>query len=320
MERGLRIDVFQLYRRESVGVEPFFQKQCVKPNLQTHISKIFWHCYCALLTSFLRFFPEKCAYTRATIKRILIIPIERIFCFYVRSFGEGLVQCKLPYGVLIQPSDSLLENYGICRCNVFETFSQVSNDDVVVDVGAHVGIFSLKASREASRGTVLAIEPYDSNFRLLTHNTMLNGAMNVLTLKIAVSNFEAMTKLYVGEASHAHTITRKRTKEESFVGKDYVSIEVSTIDALLDRLGISKVNFIKINVEGEELQVLKGAGRILEQNDLKMVLAVDHYATEPQEVIAYLQERNFKTRIYYNNRFVYAQKNRSPHTVRARPA
>jgi FkbM family methyltransferase len=242
-------------------------------------------------------------------KRILDFIITSFFSYYVRTIEKGLVQSRLPAGVIIQPSDSLVENYSIYRSKVFEAFHEVQNDDVVIDVGAHVGIFTIKAARKARNGFVVAIEPHVPNYKLLIYNIASNNIKNAIAVNSALSNCSGTAKLYIDTQSVGHTIDRKKSST-SCIKERYAECATQTLDELVDRMKLPKVDFIKINVEGSELNVLKGAERTLGKNNSFLAIAADHHKGEVEEVSKYLQERGYEPFPYNYMRFVYARKAR----------
>ncbi|MEM4889855.1 MAG: hypothetical protein QXJ64_10510, partial [Thermosphaera sp.] len=82
-----------------------------------------------------------------------------------------MVQSKLPGGsIAIQPfeRDVATITREIFVEQVYDRFYRLQNDDVVVDIGAHVGLFTLKVAKSVK--LVLAVEPHPFNYRLLTMN------------------------------------------------------------------------------------------------------------------------------------------------------
>jgi len=195
------------------------------------------------------------------IKKIQNVLRDRFFCYYVRGIGRGFVESKLPVGVILQPSDSLPENYAIYRSRVFDAFYDIRDGDVVIDIGAHVGIFTIKAARKAKNGVVVAVEPYLPNYKLLVYNINHNKIKNVIRVNSALSDSTGSTQLYISTESVSHTIHKRRKK---YIGTEkYTQVVTQTLDELLDKLELPKVNFIKMNVEGAELSILKGAEKTL---------------------------------------------------------
>ncbi|MEM2399546.1 MAG: FkbM family methyltransferase [Candidatus Bathyarchaeia archaeon] len=86
-----------------------------------------------------------------------------------------------------------------------------------------------------------------------------------------------------------------------------MEMKTKTLDQMVDELGLKRVNFIKIDVKGAELDVLKGSERVLAENDhLFLAIVAYHYAEETLEVAEYLRTRGFK--VFINGEYVYAFK------------
>jgi len=80
--------------------------------------------------------------------------------------------------------------------------------DVVLDVGAHIGSFSIKASRLVGREElVVAVEPEIENYRMLAENIRINGLGNVVPLLMALSDIPGQAKLYLAAGTVAHSLS-----------------------------------------------------------------------------------------------------------------
>jgi FkbM family methyltransferase len=166
--------------------------------------------------------------------------------------------------------------------------------DVVVDVGAAFGFYSILASRNVGEaGRVIAIEPQPDNFGLLNLNIRLNKLTNVTTLNYAVYSKEEELPLY-----SSYSILSERSEKNKM---DFVKVKGYTLDYLLrDLNGIKKANWIKIDVEGAELDVLRGAHNILsESNNLFLLIEVHGKDLLPQ-IIDLLNSYNFKIKFEKN--------------------
>ncbi|MEM4435677.1 MAG: FkbM family methyltransferase [Thermosphaera sp.] len=96
----------------------------------------------------------------------------------------------------------------------YNKFHSIQKDDVVIDVGAHAGVFILKVTRKAKR-RVVAIEPHPPNYMLLLKNIIINKLENVIPMNLALSDREGVVRLHVSRASVGHTI-KERTSERIF--------------------------------------------------------------------------------------------------------
>ena len=223
--------------------------------------------------------------------------------FCVRRIRR-MVQSKLPGGsIAIQPfeRDVAVITQEIFVEQVYDRFYRLQNDDIVVDIGAHVGLFTLKVAKSVK--LVLAVEPHPFNYRLLTMNIALNKLENVIPVKLALSSYCGKAKLYLRSAG-THTLKGQIFGLES---GETLEVEVETLDRLIDELRLNKVTFVKIDVEGAELDVLKGSERVLTGNDrLFLAIAAYHYPEEALEVAEYLRTRGFK--VFTNGEYVYAFK------------
>jgi FkbM family methyltransferase len=133
---------------------------------------------------------------------------------------------------------------------------------VAVDVGAHVGYYTLLAARQVGpSGTVVAFEPDRRNFRVLRQNVRLNGYRNVRALPMAVSDRRGEARLFTSELdSQDHSLY-----ELPLVSDRGVSVETTTLDAFFDAREWPRVDFVKIDVEGAEPAVLRGMRGLVER-------------------------------------------------------
>ena len=179
--------------------------------------------------------------------------------------------------------------------------------DIVVDVGAHMGKYTIIASkRVGANGKVIAIEAHPGNYEMLNRNIKLNGLTNVITLNYAVYSKESKIKLYVPDEEFGYTMHHSimfsyLSPKYSLKCKEnekFIEVNANTLDNLLQKNEISReVNWIKIDVEGAEFEVLKGATGILSKGkDICLLVEVhnpydtNHY----NQIIDFLKPYNFK--------------------------
>ena len=141
----------------------------------------------------------------------------------------------------------------------------VQAGDVVVDLGAHVGACTkFLSDRVGDTGTVYSVEPFPLNFEILQLNVQKLGLSNVRLINCAVSQesgkfiMEVPTFAEFGESFYdARLVPAGGT---SFLRQ--AEVDVETVDALLaDRS--RAISFIKCDVEGQELQTLRGARNVI---------------------------------------------------------
>jgi FkbM family methyltransferase len=130
--------------------------------------------------------------------------------------------------------------------------------DVVYDVGANVGFFTVLAARRVGpQGAVIAFEPFPETATAARRNADLNGFKHVTVLTNAAGRRGGTAKLEVREYS-----TLARLADESTTGPT-VDVEVIAIDDLVDTGRVRPPDFVKIDVEGAELGVIEGMRRTI---------------------------------------------------------
>jgi FkbM family methyltransferase len=152
--------------------------------------------------------------------------------------------------------------------DIIERFTP-KQGDIVVDIGAHIGLYTIISSkRVGTNGKVVAIEADPGNFEMLNRNIKLNRLTNVIPLNYAVYSKETKIKLYLPSGESG--FTKYNTIMSDWVNtKDkFVEVNANTLDYLLQSKGIreEEVNWIKIDVEGAEFEVLKGAHNVLSKS------------------------------------------------------
>jgi FkbM family methyltransferase len=118
----------------------------------------------------------------------------------------------------------------------------------------------------------------------------------VILEKTALSDHNGLEKLYISPSSVRHSLLSQEEKTTS------IEVIVKTLDTLLEELNIKKVDIIKIDAEGAEMAILKGAEKTLKSNpNAKIIVASYHYPSEIKEVQNFLHKMGFKTKISLSN-------------------
>lgn len=181
-------------------------------------------------------------------------------CYIRRIKNSTIVQAKNNGLFFVQPVDNVLVNDEVFFEKVYELHREVLKHDVVVDVGAHVGVFSIKAAAVASK--VISIEPDAYNFKLLSFNIRLNHLKNLILVNSAVADYDGDAKLYLHSQSGMHSIMSARAP----TSVHSVNVKVRKLDTIVKELNIERIDFLKIDVEGAEFYVLKGALNTLKKH------------------------------------------------------
>jgi FkbM family methyltransferase len=168
----------------------------------------------------------------------------------------------------------------------------------VLDIGAHHGLYTLLAARRVGpNGRVVAFEPSPRERWKLALNVRLNRCANVQIENCALgsSDGEADFFLVDGMDTGCNSLRPPNVKEPTKV----VHVPVNVLDVCLRLRAIDRIDFIKLDVEGGELEVLKGAVGLLDRRPRPIILCeVQDIRTEPwgyhaREVIEFLSGRGF---------------------------
>ncbi|MBN2095718.1 MAG: FkbM family methyltransferase [Candidatus Aenigmarchaeota archaeon] len=143
--------------------------------------------------------------------------------------------------------------------------------DVVIDAGAYLGNFSKYASeRVGEAGKVIAFEPDPENFKKLKQN--LIGFKNVILVQKGLFDFDGKITLNRNPifGSLASSVIDNKGSKYSF------KISVATLDNEIKRLGLPSVDFIKMDIEGAELEAFKGMEQTLDKYHPNLAIACYH--------------------------------------------
>lgn len=132
-------------------------------------------------------------------------------------------------------------------------------DSTFVDVGANIGTYTVLASAVVGpSGKVVAIEPHPFIFRYLQRNVAANKLQNVFAVDVAVGAKRQTALMQYSEKNPGETHVTSQLHAEA------TEVPMARLDDVLSDLGISTVDYLKIDVEGYELLVLHGAKRVID--------------------------------------------------------
>jgi FkbM family methyltransferase len=144
---------------------------------------------------------------------------------------------------------------------------EIKKGDVVLDIGAHIGYYSLIFAKYVGRkGKVFAFEPDPDNFTLLKKNVEINGYENTVLIQRAVSNQTCKGKLFLWEEG-----TDDHRIYDSHDNRMCIEIDVIKLDDYFKNYD-GKIDFIKIDIQGAELMALKGMSNLLNRNEELRIL------------------------------------------------
>lgn len=171
---------------------------------------------------------------------------------------------------------------------------RLSAGDTFLDVGANVGVYSAFASKlVGNSGRVLAIEAHPATYRYLIDNLARNEFENVTALNLAAGEAPGQLQIAMTERNAGETHIATATERGAV-------IPVERLDDLLTKCGIKQVHYLKIDVEGFELPVLRGACEVMAASPAIVVqteLVASHarrYGYEISDIVRLLTKLGLK--------------------------
>jgi FkbM family methyltransferase len=129
---------------------------------------------------------------------------------------------------------------------------------------------------------------------MLKSNIKLNQLTNVIPLNYAAYSKETKINLYLPEVESGYTIYNTIMSNRARTEDKFVEVSANTLDYLLQLNEITDVNWVKIDVEGAEFEVLKGASNVLSKSkDIALLMEV-HGLNNYIPVVEFLSSYNFK--------------------------
>ena len=138
--------------------------------------------------------------------------------------------------------------------------------DTILDVGAHIGTFSLLAATKAPGVRVHAIEASRDTFNLLRINIALNGSAGITAHRVAMADRKGTIDLFHATGNWGHSVVKEMSRSTE-------SVPATTMTDFLTENRVERCAFIKFNVEGAEFPILLGTStEVLRRFDTMLVL------------------------------------------------
>jgi len=177
-------------------------------------------------------------------------------------------------------------------------YKLVSDNDTIFDIGGNIGWYSNHLSKKLPGATIYAFEPIPETFAQLKRNTGLNDAKNIKLNNVAFSDSIQTLTFYYSPSITGASSSQNITENDNMVK---LECQTNTIDNFVKEKGITKLDFIKCDVEGAEFMVYKGGAATIEQH--KPIVFTEmlrkwaaKFGYHPNDIIAFY--RNFGYNCY----------------------
>jgi FkbM family methyltransferase len=166
-----------------------------------------------------------------------------------------------------------------------------------VDIGAHHGVYTLITAKRLGRtGRVIAFEPCARDRQRLGLHLRANGISSVSVEPYALSAKNGRAELFTVTAGYTTMNSLRQPATDYPV--EPIAVETCTLDGYLERQDIDKVDLMKIDAEGAEMEVFCGANRVLTQHRPLVLCEILDKVTRPwgypaRDIIAKLQQQDY---------------------------
>jgi len=182
----------------------------------------------------------------------------------------------------------------------------IENNDIVLDIGGHIGLFALFASQFCKKGKIFCFEPVKENYDILLENLELNSVKNIIPFNLAVYDDSKKIKMYLNDDDAGHSVVLPSSKS---IQTDSISLK-----KIFDDNKIDHCHFAKIDCEGSEYSIMDTLpAEYLKRID-KMAIEYHFVDSKPElakNLISKIESADFHVRkkSHYNDMgFLYARR------------
>ncbi len=136
-------------------------------------------------------------------------------------------------------------------------YNLIKQNDVIIDVGAHIGEVSMNMAQRTTGGMVYSIEGYPPTYKKLTEHIAINNFKNIIPVLSGVGESKYNAEFSVNARNAGGNMIAKNS------GNSNAGIEINTLDNILAQFDLEKIDLIKMDIEGYEVNALKGAKEII---------------------------------------------------------
>ncbi len=124
----------------------------------------------------------------------------------------------------------------------------INDSDIVIDIGAHIGLFALFASQFCKQGKIFCFEPIKENYELLVENINYNKIKNIIPFNFAVSKESDSVKIFLNDDYSGHSMFLETN--------NFVIVKSKSLLDIFSENNIQECNFLKLDCEGAEYDII----------------------------------------------------------------
>jgi len=183
---------------------------------------------------------------------------------------------------------------------------EIKENDLIIDIGAHIGLFSLHSSQYCKNGKILSFEPVKENYELLVENIRLNKIKNIYPFNMAVSENDSDVTLFLNKDESGHSMFSSEGES--------IKVKSTSLKTIFEENKLQNCNFLKLDCEGAEYPIIDSLSREHFNKIEKMIIEY-HLADTKPELLTTLKSKlktfsysiHIKT-LFSDIGFLYAKK------------
>ena len=152
-----------------------------------------------------------------------------------------------------------------------ETIKLLKPNMVVIDIGANLGYYALLEAKYCK--FVYAIEPVSENIEVLKKSIKLNEYKNIKVYQCAIGAENKIEEMVITHKSNCSSLVKKTRNEKAV--KERRNVKTITLDDFSRRLELKRIDFVRMDVEGYEVEVIKGMVKTIKLMPVGAVLSVE---------------------------------------------
>lgn len=201
--------------------------------------------------------------------------------------------------MLLNPTEHIQQQlfwYGCYEKELGDLLKKVLRpDDVFIDIGANIGYFSLLSATIAPSAKVISFEPVKDLFKKMNENFSINDIRNIEGINAAVGEKNEERELYLSDPDNLGMSSFQQP--ENYSGRKE-KVVVIVFDDWFKTSGLTKIDLIKLDIEGSELAALKGMRVVLEEQRPVLILEINPdtlslFDLKPLDIYNYLYHLDF---------------------------
>ena len=126
---------------------------------------------------------------------------------------------------------------------------EINENDTIIDIGGHIGLFTLFCKQFTKAGKIFSFEPIKENYDIFLENIKMNGLQNIISHNVAVTKTEGNIPIYLSNDESGHSVFEKDAKT--------VNVESISLKKIFDKNNINRCNLLKLDCEGSEYEIIE---------------------------------------------------------------